>query len=129
MQIEEGFIHIIPLKIDVSNIFGEQQHFYSTELKPHPSISLIARIELHIIEGTAYLFNQGELGEGSVGPPGTTLNWTAVELLRALHVLSDGRIHNTILTIPAKDKRKRTKQRHISISAVHYSVAMAYRKC
>ncbi len=46
-----------------------------------------------------YLFNQGELGEGPVWPPGTTLNGTAVELVRALHVLSDRGIDHTILGV------------------------------
>lgn len=46
-----------------------------------------------------YLFNQGELGEGSVWPPGTTLNGAAVKLLRALHVLSDRGIDHIILRV------------------------------
>lgn len=63
------------------------------------------------------MFNQGELGEGSVRPPGTALNGTAVKLLRALHVLSDRGIDNTILrvTMTEKDKKKRTKKSDISV--------------
>lgn len=69
------------------------------------------------------MFDQRELGEGSVRPPGTTLNGTAVKLLRALHVLSDRGIDNTILrmTIPAKGKEKgqRTKYRDICILDIY----------
>lgn len=62
------------------------------------------------------MFNQGELGEGSVRPPGTTLNGTAVKLLRALHVLSDRGIDNTVLRVRVTEKdRERTKQRDICL--------------
>lgn len=56
----------------------------------------------------AYLFNQGELGEGSVRPPGTTLDGTAVKLLGALHVLSDRGIYHPILwaTVSVIQKQK-----------------------
>lgn len=92
----------------------------------------MAWIGLQIIGGNAYLFNQGELGKRSVRPSGTSFNWTAVKLLRALHVLSDRRIDKTILrvTMPAKDK-ERTKQRNICILDVYIRplLSMAYSEC
>lgn len=47
--------------------------------------------------GEAYLFNQRELGEGSVWPPRTAFNGTAVKLLRPLHVLFDRGIYQPVL--------------------------------
>lgn len=68
-------------------------------------------------EKKAYLLNQGELGERSIWSPGTTLDWTAVKLLRALHVLSDRGIDHTILRVvmPGEGQRERKKQRDICI--------------
>lgn len=52
------------------------------------------------------MFDQGELREGSVGPPGTALDGTAVKFLRALHVLPDRGIDDAILrgTIREEDE-------------------------
>lgn len=44
-----------------------------------------------------YLFNQGKLGEGSVGASWTALYGTTVELLGTLHVLPDGGVNKTVL--------------------------------
>lgn len=82
---------------------------YSIEMRSHNFTTLFEWIGLQVIVGKAYLFNQGELGEGSVWPSGTTLNGTAVKLVRAFHVLSDRGIDHTILRGDNADKRQRER--------------------
>lgn len=57
----------------------------------------ISQWGLQVTKENAYLFDQGELGEGPVCPPGTTLNGTAVKRLSSLQILSDCGIYDTIL--------------------------------